>query len=187
MERIKRGRWSSLLARITGAPQYRITISGDMESFKGLGQNANRLAELVESDQIVTFAVAERYRRKDGANPMVPGGIGLTGSDGYNPAQVVVHPNSSRFDPDRAGIINGAFGTIPGANIAEATAHELLGHAWAEMIMGYKPGTTPNFRAAIDAENAVRRTDPSRGQKTRHHHAPPLFSQQELQKMLKRE
>jgi RHS repeat-associated protein len=181
IEKIKRGWWG----RIFGSPQYRINISGDMESFKALGQNAAHLGQLVENRKIATFEVADRYERNDGANPIVQGGIGLTPSLGYDPSQAVVHNNPSGFDPDTSGIINGGFGTIPGVNIYEATAHELLGHIWGEIVASHRAGSPQNFRDSIDAENAVRGTDPSRGLKIQHHHAPQLFSPQELQKMMK--
>lgn len=60
-------------------------------------------------------------------------------------------------------------GSIPGANRGEAMAHELLGHAWGQMVMGQAPGSMANYGAALNAENAARATDPSRGFKTRHH------------------
>ena len=63
---------------------------------------------------------------------------------------------------------------IPGANLAETTAHELLGHVWGELAAGHTaypsgtPGSALNKQDAVKAENAVRATDPSRGQKTKH-------------------
>lgn len=41
LEKIQRGFWGRIGAAITGAPQFRFTISGDMGSFKALGQNAS--------------------------------------------------------------------------------------------------------------------------------------------------
>jgi RHS repeat-associated protein len=47
LEKIQRGFWGRIGAAITGAPQYRFTISGDMGSFKALGQNVSRFGQLV--------------------------------------------------------------------------------------------------------------------------------------------
>jgi hypothetical protein len=60
-------------------------------------------------------------------------------------------------------------GHPPGANIGEKVAHEMLGHLWGEEIAGHLAGTAQNKQDAINAENAVRATDPARGQKTAHH------------------
>jgi hypothetical protein len=57
---------------------------------------------------------------------------------------------------------------IPGANIFEATGHELLGHMWGEVFGGHSAGTAANKQDAVNAENQVRATDPTRGQKERH-------------------
>lgn len=53
--------------------------------------------------------------------------------------------------------------------MGEKTAHELLGHLWGEMIAGHTAGTAQNKQDSLDAENAVRRLDPQRGQKKDHH------------------
>src|SRR5262249_3474213 len=58
---------------------------------------------------------------------------------------------------------------IPQANLGEKFAHEFLGHLWGEEIMKHLANTAQNKQDAIDAENAVRATDPTRGQKTKHH------------------
>jgi hypothetical protein len=58
---------------------------------------------------------------------------------------------------------------IPWANFGEKTAHELMGHVWGELIGGHPAGTAENKQDALKAENEVRATDPSRGQKTQHH------------------
>jgi hypothetical protein len=59
---------------------------------------------------------------------------------------------------------------IPTANMGEAMAHELLGHLWGEVFGGNMVGTAANKQDAVNAENAVRATDPSRGQKATHDH-----------------
>jgi hypothetical protein len=181
---IERGFFSGLSASITGAPQFRFAISGDLSSFAALGANASHFADLVKSSKVATVAIAETYHRNGGGEPSAGGGIGLTPSLNYDPSQAVVSPRSSTFDPDTAGIINHGFGTIPGANPAEGVAHELLGHIWSEIIGGHNVSTLQNYRDAVDAEN-VRATDPARGLKTRHHDAPPLFAPQELQRMMR--
>jgi hypothetical protein len=59
---------------------------------------------------------------------------------------------------------------IPGANRGEAMAHELLGHMWGEAFGGHMIGTAANKQDSVNAENAVRATDPTRGQKATHDH-----------------
>jgi hypothetical protein len=106
---------------------------------------------------------------------------------GLAPAATVSN-NPSTFDKDTAGIIGGRFGTIPGANIGETMAHELLGHVWGEIVAGHRGFA--NARDAIQAEDAVRATDPARGLKLQHHGNPDpiqVFSGQEIDKMLKKQ
>jgi len=59
-------------------------------------------------------------------------------------------------------------GPIPGADIEEAAAHELLGHVWADLLGGKALGTDENKREALIAEDRVRNTDPTRGLKIYH-------------------
>jgi hypothetical protein len=82
-------------------------------------------------------------------------------SQGYDP-QAFIDPSRTPgavYDPD--AIAQG----LPQANTAEEFGHEVLGHAWAELIGGHPAGTRANMRDSITGENAVRRLDPTRGQK----------------------
>ena len=58
---------------------------------------------------------------------------------------------------------------IPPPKLGEKFAHEYLGHLWGEVIMGHEAGTSENKQDSINSENEVRATDPTRGQKTKHH------------------
>lgn len=150
-----------------------IGITGDINSFKALGQNASRLADLVQSKQNFTFAVSPTYETFGGATWQTPGGIAQTPSQGYSlPSGVTgaatAAPNSSQFDQDTWGLLGGYQGPIPGANLGEAAAHELLGHMWGEVFGGHLAGTAANMADAVRAEDAVRATDPTRGQKVTH-------------------
>jgi hypothetical protein len=71
-------------------------------------------------------------------------------------------------------------GTIPGSNIAETAAHELLGHVWADLIGGKSAGTQGNLKEALVAEDRVRHTDPSRGLKIRHQNSGELIHRSDL-------
>lgn len=71
-------------------------------------------------------------------------------------------------------------GTIPGADIEEAAAHELLGHVWADLLGGAASGTSDNMREALVAEDRVRNTDPSRGLKIRHQDSEQLIRASDL-------
>lgn len=150
-----------------------IGITGDINSFRALGQNAGRLADLVQSKQNFTFAIAPRFESFGGAEPLTPGGMTQTPSQGFSlPSGVTgaatVAPNPSPFDQDTEGLLGGYPGTIPGANIGETAAHELLGHMWGEVFGGHLAGTAANKADAVMAEDAVRATDPTRGQKVTH-------------------
>ena len=154
-----------------------IQITGDINSFRALGQNASRLADLVTDSRTVTFGVVTSYpenaislwgKLNDASNkPLINGGQSLLPSQDQNPA-AYVEPNPAGADAEaqREG--------IPGANLGETTAHELLGHVWGELIGGhlaYPPGTANsalNKQDAVNSENVVRATDPSRGQKQNH-------------------
>lgn len=59
---------------------------------------------------------------------------------------------------------------VPGANRGEAMAHELLEHMWGEAFGGHMVGTAANKQDAVNAENAVRATDPTRAQKAQPDH-----------------
>jgi RHS repeat-associated protein len=140
-----------------------ITISGDINSFRALGQNASRLADLVGDKQTVTVSY-DQYAKasfwsngiqlKGGATSYVP-------SQGYD-AQGFIDPTRTRgavYDPD--AIAQG----LPQANTGEEFGHEVLGHIWGELNGGHPAGTQANMRDSIAAEDAVRKLDPTRGQK----------------------
>ena len=91
----------------------------------------------------------------------------MTPSEKYYPA-TFVDPKPATYFIDRDAEESG----IPPSNMGEKTAHELLGHLWGEMIAGHAakgPQAAQNKQDSLDAENAVRRLDPQRGQKTVHH------------------
>jgi|GEM_PF-3001872 RHS repeat-associated protein len=145
-----------------------IKIRGDIESFRALSPNAAKLADLVETKINAQFSISPTYKGHGGQGFVTPGGFAGTPSLGYSEPFVVVAPNPAPFDQDTRGLIGGQIGGIPGANLPEATAHELLGHMWAELFGGQSAGTIGNARAAVIAENEVRKTDPSRGLKITH-------------------
>jgi hypothetical protein len=116
----------------------------------------------------------------------VHGGLsGLTDQD-YNQNFAVVQADPSKVN---SGDLEGVFlnpdgsiseGTIPGTNIAEAAAHEFLGHVWADLIGGKSAGTQGNLQEALIAEDRVRHTDPSRGLKIRHQNSRQLIHGSDL-------
>jgi RHS repeat-associated protein len=154
-----------------------IQIAGDINSFRELGQNASRLADLVTDSRTIKFGVASSYSENAislwgklndaSSKELNNGGQSLLPSEDQNPAAYVnSDPSSADSEARKEG--------IPGANLGETTAHELLGHVWGELVGGhpaYPPGTENgalNKRDAVNSENAVRATDPSRGQKQNH-------------------
>jgi len=145
-----------------------IAISGDINSFRALGQNASRLADLVTDKQTVTVSYdqyakpsfwANGIQLKGGATSYVP-------SQGYD-TQAFIDPGRTRgavYDPD--AIAQG----LPQANTGEEFGHEVLGHIWGELNGGHPAGTRANMRDSIAAEDAVRKLDPARGQKAPESH-----------------
>ena len=178
LQKIERGFWGRIGAWITGAPQFRFTISGDMASFKALGQNASRFGQLVENKTVVTAAVSDMYPSYGGSQRTTPGGFSGLPSKGLDPAATVAN-NPTPFDTDAS----------PGANVNETMAHELLGHVWGEIVANHPAESFWNLRDSVEAENAVRATDPSRGLKFQHHGDPSptvVYSQQEIEEMQKK-
>lgn len=152
-----------------------ITISGDIASFRGLGQNASRLADLVSDKREFGFNASSSTYKGDpigflntliapGERPLYGGGQTVTPSEGFEPASFV-DPKPATYAIDTDAQAAG----IPPANMGEKAAHEFLGHLWGEVIAGHRAGTAQNKQDSLDAENSVRRLDPQRGQKTEHH------------------
>jgi RHS repeat-associated protein len=152
----------------------RIVIEGDIKSFRELGQNASRLADFIEDKKrvfkynISTYWVGEANNvgtllLLPGRRPLYGGGQSCLPSAGLEP-EVFIDPNSAeKIDTDATD-----YG-IPAASQGEKAAHELLGHLWGDVFGGHRDGTPENIKDALDAENAVRATDPKRGKKTHHH------------------
>ena len=150
-----------------------IGVSGiDMASFRGLSENANKLADLIESKQNFTVDINNSYLVGDrqatssfmnhtAANPDFTQTPSMTGN---NDGNVYIRWNPGRYDQESRDE------NIPAANMREAMAHELLGHMWGEVFGGHMAGTAANKRDAVNSENAVRATDPTRGQKATHDH-----------------
>ena len=140
-----------------------ISISGDLGSFRALGQNASRLADLVATDQTVTVS----YDRNAKASVWAQGSTLRGGSTSFVPSQG--YDTQAFIDPGRyAGAVYDQDATgqgIPQANTAEEFGHEVLGHIWGELFGGHPAGTRANMRDSITGENAVRKLDPARGQK----------------------
>jgi len=116
----------------------------------------------------------------------VAGGLSGTTSQGYNQNFAVVQNNPSTVE---SGDLSGVFlnsdgsttpGTIPGATIGEAAAHELLGHVWGDLVGGQSAGTVGNLREALIAEDRVRNTDPSQGLKIRHQNSAQILRTSDL-------
>ncbi|MGH9788091.1 MAG: RHS repeat-associated core domain-containing protein [Candidatus Acidiferrales bacterium] len=160
--------WHKRIFGIKTEQKTFIKIEGDIKSFRGLSSNAAKLADLVETKTNVQFSISPTYTGHGGQGFVTPGGFAGTPSLGFSEPFAVVAPNPAPFDTDTRGLIGGQIGEIPGANLQETAAHELLGHMWAEIFGGQPAGTTSNARAAVVAENEVRKTDPSRGLKIRH-------------------
>ena len=146
-----------------------IGIKGDITSFKNLGANANKLADLVTDKRVITITY-DRFARASGWDSAIDlrggGSQAFVPSQGYDP-QVFIDPSEPTdqrtvdTDAEDAG--------IPQANSAERFGHELLGHVWAELYGNTAPGTPLHKAYVLHSENEVRKTDPSRGTKPSYH------------------
>jgi len=153
-----------------------LVLKGDLSKIKG--GNAARLLQLVQSDKTANFWIGDTAPKLGGGTKDFGGGASGTTNQGYNQNYAVVQADPSKVDSDD---LRGVFlspdgstttGDIPGADIEEAAAHELLGHVWADLIGGQAAGTNGNKREALIAEDRVRNTDPARGLKIRHQGQP---------------
>jgi len=161
-----------------------LVLKGDLSQIKG--GNAARLLQLVNSDKTANFWIGDKAPGLSSNTQPVGGGLSGTTTQGYNQYFAVVQADPSKVD---SGDLGGVFlnpdgsttaGTIPGADIDEAAAHELLGHVWADLIGGESAGTQGNLKEALIAEDRVRNTDPSRGLKIRHQDSPQLIKTTDL-------
>jgi RHS repeat-associated protein len=136
-----------------------IAITGDINSFRNLSTNAAKLADLVSDSRTVTVSY-DSVARQSGWDTGLPLHGGSTSY--MNPFLAIIDPSRTPgavYDPDAVPQ------HIPQANTGEEFAHEVLGHIWGDMVGGAPAGTRGNMRDSIAAEDAVRETDPTRGQK----------------------
>jgi RHS repeat-associated protein len=144
--------------------ETKLAISGDINSFRAIGQNASRLADLIGNHSFTLSVSYESF--------ITPGGStsNMLSQHVDGAPSVIIdpnHPSNGYWDPD--AVERG----IPQANTAEEFGHEVLGHQWGELINGdinanglnFAPTTRANMRDSITGENAVRKLDPKRGQK----------------------
>jgi RHS repeat-associated protein len=162
-----------------------LTLSGDTSKIKG--GNALRLLQLVNSQKTANFWIGDKAPGLDkGQTQDIKGGLSGTKSQGYDQNFSVVQSDPSKVDShDLGGVFlqsdgSTPAGRIPGSDIAEAAAHELLGHVWADLVGGVAAGTEGNLKEALIAEDRVRNTDPSRGLKVRHQDSDQLITPADL-------
>jgi RHS repeat-associated protein len=153
--------------------------------FRAQGQNASRLADLIDNHSF-TLNVDYGFDRKN------PGGSdSFLLSNGAKTPGVVIDPSNSNGVHDPDALYN-QVRPIPQANSAEEFGHEVLGHQWGELInkdiggstnyvYPFVPTSRANMRDSITGENAVRALDPTahRGQKAinSHHNYPDAPSE----------
>jgi RHS repeat-associated protein len=162
-----------------------LVLKGDLSKIKG--GNALRLLQLVQSDKTANFWIGDWAPAPEGgASLPVGGGFSGVTDQGYNQNFAVVQSDPSTVDSgDLSGVFLGPDGSItpgniPGTDIEEAAAHELLGHVWADLLGGARAGTASNLREALIAEDRVRNTDPSRGLKIYHQQSVELIRVSDL-------
>jgi hypothetical protein len=151
-----------------------LVLKGDLSKIKG--GNALRLEQLVNSDKTANFSIGDTAPELGGGTQPVGGGASGLTSQGFNQNFSVVQSDPSTVDS--GDLSTGAYisadgtfdhnGPIPGADIEETAAHELLGHVWADLLGGQAAGTEGNKREALIAQDRVRNTDPTRGLKIYH-------------------
>ena len=164
----------SFWQKIFGGSTTTLQINGNEADFRGASGNASKLADLIDSK--TNFEVSIQHTGDPEYSSVISsivgggakfdlqgGAITYMPSQGYEPAVFLDPRSAATVDTDAAR------DHIPPANLAEKFAHELLGHEWGEVFGGHPAGTAANKQDAINSENEVRRTDPSQGQKTKHH------------------
>jgi RHS repeat-associated protein len=143
--------------------------------FRAASGNASKLADFIDAKATYAITISDtaRYEHSgivnaflnDSGSSLQGGSIAMLPSEGGLIPQVFLSPleptGGMREDEDRDH--------IPPANMGEKFAHEYLGHLWGEIFGGHPGGTAANKQDSVNSENEVRRTDPSRGQKTKHH------------------
>lgn len=143
-----------------------LELKGDLSKIKG--GNALRLLQLAQSkDKKVSFWIGDKAPGVDHTTQNVKGATSGLKSQGYDYNFAVVQSDPSKVDSgdlDRGAYLNSdgsleRMGAISGSNQEEAAAHELLGHVWAALFDGKKPGTEENKREALIAEDRIRNTD----------------------------
>jgi hypothetical protein len=150
-------------------------IQGDVKSFAALSGNASRMASMISDSRVFGVSIQSSYTSSyrgfwnnvlsgGGETPLHGGAMTNTESQSKDP-EVFVDPK----DPEPGVDSDAARDHIPPANLGEKFAHEYLGHLWGEEIAGHPAGSAENKQDSINSENAVRATDPTRGQKTAHH------------------
>ena len=163
--------------KIFGTSTTTLQITGNEGDFRNASGNASKLADLIDSKTNFEVSIQQNTSPSgDGLGNKILGGGGFnmqggsqayTQSEGYLPS-IFIDPRWQMDKVDSDSIRD----HIPPPNMGEKFAHELLGHVWGEYFGGHSAvrDTSANGRDAVNAENEVRRTDPSRGQKTEHHH-----------------
>jgi RHS repeat-associated protein len=163
--------------KIFGTSTTTLQITGNEADFRAASGNASKLADLIDSKTNFEVSIQQNTSPSgDGLANKILGGGGFNmqgGSQAYTPSEgylpsIFIDPRWQMDKVDTDSIRDG----IPPPNMGEKFAHELLGHVWGEVFGGHSAvrDTSANGRDAVNAENEVRRTDPSRGQKTEHHH-----------------
>jgi hypothetical protein len=129
--------------------------------------------------QTVTVSYDEYARPSFFANGirLMGGSVSYLPSQTYSP-QAFIDPTRT---PGAAYDQDAIAQHIPQTTTAEEFGHEVLGHIWGELNKlngGDRAGTRANMRDSISGEDAVRKLDPTRGQKALESHhdyneAPP--------------
>jgi RHS repeat-associated protein len=143
-----------------------IQIDGDINSFRALSQNADRLADMVTNNNFKVTVHYDPIAHLDWFN----GGIRLEGKsltrfpdDPNGPSAWIDQRRKPGWEWDPDALAQNP--PIPQATTAEEFAHEVLGHLWGTLINNTPARTKRNMRDSITGENGGRKLHPSHGQK----------------------
>jgi RHS repeat-associated protein len=163
--------WFQKLFGLSGTTTTTLQITGDGADFRNASGNASKLADLIDSKtsfgvSITSGSATPTYLgvwdKLNSSGGTFTGGISYT-ENGTTKALPESFISPYPHDPEAVGE------GIPQANLGETFAHELLGHVWGEYFGGHpNNGSAGNKQDAVNAENVVRRTDPTRKQKRSH-------------------
>jgi RHS repeat-associated protein len=151
--------------------RYFVDITGDKKAFASAGDLEAAMFKVIDSDNIVEFAIAEKVTKKTSFIDKFfkpykfDVGAKYGGAVTYGPSLTLSGNIGVTIDPND---IRSGRSDAPTPTLGEAVAHELLGHALG-LARNPEAKIISTNRMAVEAENAARkRGGTARGLRTKH-------------------